>query len=124
MRPDEQFLHFTIIKQLGYGGMATVYRAMDSRSGEEVALKILHDQYAQDAEVISRFNREADIFYHLKHPNIVPIVDHGEHDRKFYIAMGYMAGGNLFQKFSQPQMVKSDFTLGLSKLIALILSTM
>lgn len=118
MKPDEKFSYFTIIKQLGYGGMATVYRAMDSRSGKDVALKILHDQYAQDDEVIRRFNREADIFYTLKHPNIVPIVDHGEHEGKFYIAMGYMAGGNLFERFSRPTTVDSDFTISVLKQVA------
>ncbi len=118
MKPDEQFAHFIIVKQIGYGGMATVYQATDSRSGRNVALKILHDQYSQDEEVIQRFNREADIFYNLMHPNIVPIVAHGEHDGKFYIAMGYMAGGNLFKIFSKPKTVESNFTVGVLDQVA------
>lgn len=111
MSPDEQFSHFKIMNPLGRGGMATVYRAEDTRTNQIVALKILHDRYSTDTEIIQRFNREADIFYRLKHPNIVPIVDHGTEDGTFYIAMEYMAHGTLSDSFRDPREVDVDFAV-------------
>lgn len=118
MSPDEEFLNFRIIERIGYGGMATVYTAEDPNTGNTVALKILHDHYATDKAIIKRFNREANIFYHLNHPNIVPIIAHGKADGKFYIAMQYMAGGTLFERFGYQKEVTLNFTLGLLEQIA------
>lgn len=118
MQPNDQFGHFGIIEKLGYGGMAMVYKATDFHVAQEVALKILHEQYSQDEEIIQRFNREADIFYQLKHPNIVPIISHGEHEGKFYIAMDYMSGGTLYDLFRTPEEVDSEFTIHILKQVA------
>ncbi len=118
MQPNDRFGHFGIIEKLGYGGMAMVYKATDFHLAQEVALKILHEQYSQDEEIIQRFNREADIFYQLKHPNIVPIISHGEHEGKFYIAMNYMSGGTLYDLFRTPEEVDSEFTIHILEQIA------
>jgi serine/threonine protein kinase/Tol biopolymer transport system component len=62
--------HFTIVDRLGAGGMGEVWRATDSRLGREVALKILPPAFAQDAERMARFQREAQVLASLNHPNI------------------------------------------------------
>lgn len=111
MLTDEQFAHFKIIERLGYGGMATVYQAQDTLTDTIVALKILHDQYAADTEIIKRFSREADIFHRLQHPHIVPIINHGNADGKFYIVMQYMSGGTLFERFGYQKEVETEYTL-------------
>lgn len=118
MSPDEQFSHYKIMDRLGRGGMATVYKAEDIRTNQIVALKILHDRYSTDSEIIQRFNREADIFYRLKHPNIVPIIDHGSKDGTFYIAMEYMAHGTLSESFNDPREVDVEFTIDILTKIA------
>lgn len=118
MSPNEEFSNFKIIERIGYGGMATVYKAENTNIGNTVALKILHDHYASDKAIIKRFNREANIFYHLKHPNIVPIIAHGEADGKFYIAMQHMAGGTLFERFGYQKEVTLNFTLGVLEQVA------
>lgn len=118
MLSDASFAHFKIIKRLGYGGMATVYQAEDTRTDTTVALKILHDQYVADAEIVKRFNREADIFYRLQHPHIVPIIDHGSLQGKFYIAMAYMSGGTLFERFGYQKEVHTETTLNLLTQVA------
>jgi len=114
----EKFAHFTILEHLGMGGMATVYKARDEETEQIVALKLLHDQYGKDKEVIRRFTREADIFYKLQHPHIVPIVAHGEFEGKFYIAMNYMKGGTIHEYFSNPTEVDNEFTFKILTQIA------
>jgi len=115
---QEKFAHFTILEHLGMGGMATVHKAIDEETGRIVALKLLHDQYGRDQEVIRRFTREADVFYRLQHPYIVPIVAHGESDGKFYIAMTYMVGGTIYDYFRDPKEIDSEFTFNILTQIA------
>ena len=69
---------YEIVSLLGAGGMGEVYRARDTRLGREVAIKILPDQFAADAERIARFQREAHVLASLNHPNIAHI--HGLED--------------------------------------------
>lgn len=62
---------FRIIKQLGSGGMGTVYEAVDEKSGEIRAIKVLHSERQFDKNIVARFLREKEIAVRLKHPNIV-----------------------------------------------------
>jgi serine/threonine protein kinase len=64
---------------LGAGGMGEVYRARDTRLGRDVAIKILPERFASDAERRARFEREAQLLASLNHPNIA--TDHGLEDR-------------------------------------------
>jgi len=118
MSPNEQFSHYKILDRLGRGGMAMVYKAQDTRTHQIVALKVLHDHYSTHTEVIQRFNREADIFYRLKHPNIVPIIDHGVEDGTFYIAMAYIARGTLYEHFYSPREIDAEFTISILNQLA------
>src|ERR1700728_927850 len=65
--------HYEIDTPLGAGGMGEVYRANDSKLGREVALKVLPEAFARDAERLSRFQREAKVLASLNHPNIASI---------------------------------------------------
>ena len=72
--------------------MADVYRAEDTHLGREVALKILHRRFAQDAEFVERFRREARAAAGLQHPHVVGVYDRGEHEGTYYIAMELLEG--------------------------------
>ena len=80
---------------LGSGGMADVYCAEDQQLGRHVALKLLYRRFAEDAEFVERFRREASAAAGLQHPNIVGIYDRGEWDGTYYIAMEYLEGRTL-----------------------------
>jgi serine/threonine protein kinase len=69
----ETIAHYRIAAKLGEGGMGEVYRAIDTKLGREVALKILPEHFAQDADRMARFEREAKLLASLNHPNIAQI---------------------------------------------------
>src|ERR687896_1339817 len=64
---------YQIVAKLGEGGMGEVYRARDTRLNRDVALKVLPDVFAADAERLARFKREAQLLASLNHPNIAAI---------------------------------------------------
>jgi serine/threonine-protein kinase len=80
---------------VGTGGMSSVFRAHDRLLDRKVALKILHQQYTDDAEYVERFRREARAVAALSHPNIVTVIDRGEHENKQFIVFEYVDGENL-----------------------------
>src|ERR687893_1133190 len=86
---------YRVVERIGSGGMADVYRAEDIHLGREVALKMLHRRFAQDAEFVERFRREAKSAAGLQHPNVVGVFDRGEHDGTYYIAMECLQGRTL-----------------------------
>jgi serine/threonine-protein kinase len=86
---------YTLVHRLGSGGMADVWRAQDSGLGREVALKVLHENFARDAEFVERFRREASAAAKLQHPNVVGVFDRGEVEDTYYIAMEYVDGSSL-----------------------------
>ena len=73
MEPGQTLGHYTIVEQIGVGGMGEVYRARDNTLGREVALKILPAAFAADADRVARFQREAKLLASLNHPNIAAI---------------------------------------------------
>jgi len=81
---------YRILGRIGSGGMADVWLADDTELGRSVALKILHERFAQDREFVQRFYREASSAAGLQHPNVVNIFDRGEVDGTYYIAMEYV----------------------------------
>ncbi|KAA3634713.1 MAG: hypothetical protein DWP97_06490 [Calditrichaeota bacterium] len=88
--PDKQINHYKIIKQIGYGGMGTVYEAFDSKLERKVAIKFLTKTQNDDA--VNRFLREARSAASLNHPNIVTIYEIGEYEHQAYIAMELLEG--------------------------------
>ena len=86
---------YRIIERIGSGGMADVYEAEDTQLGRRVALKLLYRRFAEDAEFVERFRREASSAAGLTHPNVVQVFDRGEWDGTYYIAMELLEGRNL-----------------------------
>ncbi len=86
---------YRILDRLGSGGMADVYRAEDIELRRQVALKFLHQRFAEDPEFVERFRREATSAAGLQHPNVVGIFDRGDWDGTPYIAMEYVRGRTL-----------------------------
>jgi eukaryotic-like serine/threonine-protein kinase len=88
---------YRVLHKVGSGGMADVYCAEDTHLGRRVALKLLHQRFAQDTEFVERFRREASSAAGLQHPNVVGVYDRGEFDGTYYIAMEYCEGRSLKQ---------------------------
>ena len=65
--------HYEIREPLGKGGMGEVYRAFDPKLGRDVAIKVLPEAFARDADRMARFEREAKVLAALNHPNIAQI---------------------------------------------------
>jgi serine/threonine-protein kinase len=82
---------------VGSGGMSSVYRAHDRLLDRKVAIKVLHQQYTDDDEYVERFRREARAVATLSHPNIVTVIDRGEHGGRQFIVFEYVEGENLKQ---------------------------
>ena len=76
------------------GSFARVYRAEDP-NGKTVAVKVLRGRHSQDKAQVAAFRREAEMAAKLDHPNVVPILDVGEHGGKHYFTMEFVEGGNL-----------------------------
>jgi serine/threonine protein kinase len=98
-RVGTEFGKYHIRRVLGAGGMAAVYYALDATNGLPVALKILSSQLATIPSFRQRFELEAHITARLAHPNIVPVLDYGAASDGLYIAMRYLSGGSLHDRF-------------------------
>ncbi|WP_393057139.1 Stk1 family PASTA domain-containing Ser/Thr kinase [Streptomyces sp. LN549] len=86
---------YRVDARIAVGGMATVYRAMDTRLDRVLALKVMHPALATDASFVERFIREAKSVARLAHPNVVAVFDQGAHGQYVYLAMEYVAGCTL-----------------------------
>ncbi len=91
---------YEIIAPLGAGGMGEVYRARDTRLGRDVAVKVLPERMAQDAERLRRFETEARAVAALNHPNILSIHDIGTHNGAPYLVSECLEGQTLRQELS------------------------
>ncbi len=86
---------YRLTEQIGMGGMAIVYRAVDLRTGHNVAVKVLRPEYNEDREFISRFQREAEAASKMTHHNIVNLLDVGMDGENRYLVMEYVQGKTL-----------------------------
>jgi eukaryotic-like serine/threonine-protein kinase len=80
---------------VGTGGMSSVFRAHDRQLERVVAIKILHQHYADDPEYLERFRSEARAVAALSHPNIVTVIDRGDDDGRQFIVFEHVEGENL-----------------------------
>lgn len=86
---------YRIDARIAVGGMATVYRAVDTRLDRVLALKVMHPSLAVDGSFVERFIREAKSVARLAHPNVVQVFDQGTDGAYVYLAMEYVAGCTL-----------------------------
>ena len=86
---------YRIERVLGRGGMGVVYLAEQRELGRKVALKLLPDELAQDADFRARFDRESHLAASIDHPNIIPLYEAGEIDGTAFLAMRFVDGVDL-----------------------------
>ena len=86
---------YRLTEQIGMGGMAIVYRAVDLRTGHNVAVKVLRPEFNEDSEFIGRFQREAEAASKMTHHNIVNLLDVGMDGENRYLVMEYVQGKTL-----------------------------
>ncbi|MHC1783642.1 MAG: bifunctional serine/threonine-protein kinase/formylglycine-generating enzyme family protein [Anaerolineaceae bacterium] len=92
---------YELHEQLGRGGFGTVYRAVDTSLGREVALKVLHPQLTTAPDFLERFREEARLAASVENPHIVTIHECDEQDGRVFIAMRYLPGGSLKQRLEK-----------------------
>ena len=105
--------HYEIQKELGRGGMAIVYKAVQQSLGRPVALKVLPQGLTHDRKLLERFHREARSAALLNHPHIVTIFDEGELNGVHYMAMEYLTGRDLHDMVQENGSVSAEEAVSL-----------
>jgi serine/threonine protein kinase/Flp pilus assembly protein TadD len=108
---------YRIERELGRGGMATVYLAEDFRHGRDVAVKVLHPDTAS-ALGSDRFLREIRLAARLNHPNILPLFDSGEAGGFLYYVMPYIQGESLRERLTRDKQIPLEEGLGIARAVA------
>jgi eukaryotic-like serine/threonine-protein kinase len=109
---------YEILAPLGAGGMGEVYRARDKKLDRDVAVKVLPQAVAADAEALARFEREAKAVAALSHPNILAIFDFGTHEGTAYAVTELLEGETLRGKLDSgpiPQKQAVDYALQVAR---------
>ena len=92
---------YDIVRQVGAGGMGTVFEAIERESGDRVAVKVLATAYANDEAVLQRFVAEIDTLTKLSHPKVVKIFGYGQADGFHFYAMELVDGLSLREKLKE-----------------------
>jgi Tol biopolymer transport system component/predicted Ser/Thr protein kinase len=108
MMTTRSLSHYELLEPLGEGGMGTVYRAVDTRLGRPVAVKVLRGEAAISVESRKRFMQEARAASGLNHPHIITIYDIGQDDGVDFIAMEYVPGQSLARLIGRPGITLDD----------------
>jgi serine/threonine protein kinase len=106
--------NFQIKELIATGGMAAIYKAIQVSLDRVVAIKILHGHLAQDSNFITRFEREAKAAANLKHENIVNIIDYGQAEDVYFIAMEYIDGRSLKELMAAVKFMPPDIALAIA----------
>ena len=109
---------YEIIEKVGTGGMADVYRAKDHRLNRYVAVKILKNEYSEDAKFVTKFSQEAQAIACLSHPNIVGVYDVGQEQDMHYIVMEFVDGITLKKYIEQKGKLSVREAVGIGLQIA------
>src|SRR5215831_12362190 len=86
---------YRLLEVIGEGGMGRVFRAEQLATGQLVAVKLLHAEYADVDQVVQRFEREAKVTTRLSHPHIVKVVEFGKWNGRLFLAMELITGQSL-----------------------------
>ena len=108
---------YQVIGSLGEGGMGEVYRARDTRLNRDTAIKVLPAAFAQDAERVARFRREAQVLAALNHPNIAAIHGLEETGDTVALALEYVDGEDLAERLRRGA-IPIDDALAIARQIA------
>ena len=108
---------YTIEREVGRGGMATVYVAHDAKHGRPVAVKVLHPQLAAQLGP-ERFLREIQIAARLQHPHILPLYDSGQAEGLLYYVMPFVEGESLRQRLERERQLPLEDALGIARAVA------
>ncbi|HVQ14421.1 MAG TPA: serine/threonine-protein kinase, partial [Vicinamibacterales bacterium] len=95
MEPGDQIGSYTIVSEIGGGGMSLVYLADDTATGARVVVKQLREQYAFDRQLVDRFLRGATAIKDLRHPHLARVLAWLQHNGRFYTVEEYLPGGSL-----------------------------
>ena len=117
LTPGMKLGPYEIVAPLGSGGMGEVWRARDPRLDREVAIKSLPAEFAQDAERLARFEREAKILASLSHPHIAGIHGLEEAGGARYLVLELVSGESVAQRLSRGRL-PLDETLALGRQVA------
>src|SRR5580704_16276683 len=108
---------YEVLRELGAGGMGTVYLATDSNLRRTVALKVLHKERASNDTLVRRFESEAHAAAQLKHENIVTVYDAGQIDGHLFIALEFVDGTDIHELVAKRGAVPLKRSLGYIKQI-------
>ena len=108
---------YRIKREIGAGGMATVYLARDLKHDRDVALKVLRPELAAVLGA-ERFGREIKTTASLQHPHILQLFDSGESDSHLYYVMPYIEGGSLREKLNRERQLSIEEALEITKVVA------
>src|SRR5262249_4653233 len=117
IKPGARIGPFLVKSSLGEGGMAIVFRALDTKLQRDVALKLLPDHFADDPERLARFQPEAQVLAALNHPNIAQIYGLEESDNTRCIVMELVEGDTLQERLKRGP-IPIDEALPIAKQIA------
>jgi serine/threonine protein kinase len=113
-----KFGSYEIVAPIGAGGMGEVYQAHDTKLGRDVAIKVLPEAFAHDAERLSRFQREAKMLAALNHPNIATIYGLEQSGATSYLVMEFVSGETLAERVKRDGAVPIEEALGIARQIA------
>ena len=92
---------YQIKEEIHRGKLAALFNAVDSRTGQEVAFKLLAAKSLNDPTIRARYQREVQIIASLNHPAIVPVLEYGEHENQPFVVMPWMMSGSLQQRLAE-----------------------
>ena len=121
---DQRIGSYRVLEPLGSGGMSSVFRAVHTETGHEVALKVLTRTLARNSTLLQRFMREARSAETLEHQNIVTIYDRGIDRGRHYLALEYVQGGDFHEYVQRNGPLQENDAVAIMKSVASGLHTL
>ncbi len=115
---------YRVLERVGEGAMGEVFRAVNVHDGSQAALKLVHRDASANPETRRRLEREGELVSRLAHPNIVRLLERGEHDGRLYLAMEFLAGKTLQERLAEPLPLPLTEALGILRDIAAALAAL